>query len=93
MEAFYAASLNPKTSITQGTYNIWRTNNPTKRLNLNAYKLANVCCDIVNRERLTKVELQAIQLKVKQRDENPTPCETDENVTPEERHANKNREN
>ena len=47
----------------------------------------------VNRERLTKLELQAIQLKVKQRDENPTPCETDENVTPKQRHANKNREN
>ena len=30
---------------------------------------------------------------MKQRDEIPTPCETDENVTPEERHANKNREN
>ena len=93
MEAFYAASLNNKTSITQGTYDIWRANNPTKRLNLNGNKLANVRRDIVNRERLTKVELQAIQLKVKQRDENPTPCETDENVTPEERHANKNREN
>lgn len=66
MEAFYAASLNPKTSITQGTYDIWPANNPTKRLNLNASKLANVRRDIVNRERLTKVELQAIQLKVKQ---------------------------
>ena len=54
MEAFYAASLNP---ITQGTYDIWRANNPTKRLNLNASKLANVRRDIVNRERLTKVEL------------------------------------
>ena len=41
MEAFYAASLNPKTSITQGTYDIWRANNPTKRINLNASKLAN----------------------------------------------------
>ena len=39
------------------------------------------------------MELQAIQLKVKQRDENTTPCETDANVTPEERQANKNREN
>ena len=27
MEAFYAATLNPKTSITQGTYDIWRANN------------------------------------------------------------------
>ena len=48
--------------------------------------------DIVNRERLTRVELQAIQLKVKQRDENTTPCEIGADVTPEERHANKNRE-
>ena len=30
---------------------------------------------------------------MKQRNENTTPCETDANVTPEERHANKNREN
>ena len=86
-------SLNPKTSLTQGTYDIWCANNPTKRLNLNANKLANVRRDIINRERLTKVELQAIQLKVKQRDENTTPCETDADVTPEERHSNKNREN
>ena len=71
MEVFYAASLNPKTSITQGTYDIWRSNNLTKRLNLNANKLPNVRRDIVNRERLTKGELQAIQLKVKQRDEIP----------------------
>ena len=85
MEAFYAASLNPKTSITQGTYDIWRANYPTKRLNLNANKLANVRRDIGNRERLTKVQLHAIQLKVKQRDENTTPCETDADVTPEER--------
>ena len=39
------------------------------------------------------MELQAIQLKVKQRDENTTPCETDVDVTPEERFANKNQEN
>ena len=60
---------------------------------MNANKLANVRRDVVNRERLTKVELRAIQLKVKQRDENTTPCETDADVTPEEQHANKNREN
>ena len=92
MEAFYSASLNPETSISQLTYDIWRANNPTKRLNLNANKLANVRRDIINRERLTRVELQAIQLKVKQRDENTTPCEIEADVTPEERHANKNRE-
>ena len=60
---------------------------------MNSSKLANVRRDIVNRERLTRVELQAIQLKVKQRDKNTTPYETDANVTPEQRHANKNREN
>ena len=60
---------------------------------MNANKLANVRRDIFNRKRLSKVELQAIQLKVKQRDENTTPCKTDADVTPEERHANKNREN
>ena len=68
-------------------------NNPTKRLNLNSNKLANVRRDIVNGERLTKVEVQAIQLKVKQRDGNTTSCEGDANVTPEEQHANKNQEN
>ena len=90
MEAFYAASLNPETSITQGTYDIWRAINRTKRLNLNFNKLTNARRDIVNSERLTKMELQAIKLKVKQRDENTTPSETDADITPEERHANKN---
>ena len=39
------------------------------------------------------MELQAIQLKVRQIDENTTPCETDADATPEELHAIKNREN
>lgn len=32
-------------------------------------------------------------MHVKQRDENTRPCETDADITPEERHTNKNREN
>ena len=39
------------------------------------------------------MEVKAIQLKVKQRNENTTPYQTDADVTPEERHANKNQEN
>ena len=42
MEAFYTASLNPKISVIQGTYDIWRASNPTNRMNLDANKLANV---------------------------------------------------
>ena len=91
MEAFYAASLNPKTSTTQGTYDIWRANNPNKRLNLNANKLANVRRDIVNKERLTKLELHAIKLKAKE-NESTTPCERNPNVTPEEQNMNEKQE-
>lgn len=70
MEAFYTAPLNPKTSIPQGTYDILRANNITKRLNLNANKLENFLRDISSSERLTKTELQAIQISVKQKNQN-----------------------
>ena len=71
---------------------LWCANKPTKRLNLNANKLANVCRDSVNRERLTKMKLPAIQLRVKQRYENTTPYMRDANAVPEEQNANKNQE-
>lgn len=79
--AFHTASLNPKTSVTQGTYDIWRNNNPNKRLNLNANKLANVRRDIVNRQVWSE------------RDGITTPFERDANAVPEEQIANKKQQN
>lgn len=93
MEAFYTASLNLKTSITQGTYDILRANNITKRLNLNANKLENFRRDISSSERLTKMELQAIQKSVKQKNQNTTPLTRGTSVAPEKQNANKNQEN
>ena len=90
MEAFYTASLNPNTSVIQGTYDIWRASNPTNRLNLDANKLANVHRDILNKKRLTEMELQAIQAKVIQRDANVIPDERDVNADPEEQNEDKN---
>ena len=93
MEAFYTAPLNPKTSITQGTYDILRANNITKRLNLNANKLENFLRDISSSERLTKMELQAIQISVKQKNQNTKPLTRGTSVAPEKQNANKNQEN
>lgn len=93
MEAFYTAPLNPKTSITQGTYDILRANNITKRLNLNANKLENFLRDISSSERLTKMELQAIQISVKQKNQNTKPLTRGTSVAPEMQNANKNQEN
>ena len=90
---FYTAPLNPKTSITQGTYDILRANNITKRLNLNANKLENFLRDISSSERLTKMELQAIQISVKQKNQNTTPLTRGTSVAPEKQNANKNQEN
>ncbi|KAJ8261873.1 hypothetical protein GJAV_G00159430 [Gymnothorax javanicus] len=93
MGAFYTASLAPKTSVIQGTCDIWRANNLTNRLNLDANKLANIRRDIVNKERLTKMELQAIQGGVKQRDENAKSNERDANADPEEQIEDRTHEN
>ena len=93
MEAFYTASLNPKTSITQGTYDILRANNITKRLNLNANKLENVRRDISSSERLIKMELQATQISVKQKNQNTTPHTRGTSVVLDKQNANKNQEN
>ena len=71
---------------------LWCANNPTKKLNLNVNKLANVRRDIVNRERLTKMKLPAIQLSVMQRVENTTPYTRDANAVPEEQNASNNQE-
>ena len=61
---------------------MWCANNPTKKLSLNVNKLANVSRDMVNRERLTKIKLPAIQLSVKQTVENTTPYTRDANAVP-----------
>ena len=73
---------------------LWCANNPTKKLtgNLNVNKLANVRRDIVNRERLTKMKLPAIQLSVMQRVENTTPYTRDANAVPQEQNKNNNQE-
>ena len=93
MEAFYTASLNPKTSIIQGTYDILRANNITKRLNLDANKLENFRRDISSRERQTEMELQAIQISVKQKNHTTTPHTRGTSVAPEKQNANENQEN
>ena len=88
MEAFY--KLLPL--LLKAPTHLWCVNNPTKKLNLNVNKLANVCRDMVSRERLTKMKLPAIQLSVKQRVENTTPYTRDANAVPEEQNKNNNQE-
>lgn len=72
---------------------ILRANNITKKLNLNANKLENFLRDISSSERLTKMELQAIQISVKQKNQNTTPLTRGTSVAPEKQNANKNQEN
>lgn len=57
MEAFDTGFLNPRTSVIQGTYDVWHANNVTRHLKVDASKLANGRCDIVNEEKPTKMEL------------------------------------
>ena len=52
-------SINCFPLLLKAPTHLWCVNNPTKRLNLNVNKLANVRCDIVHRERLTKMKLPA----------------------------------
>ena len=63
------------------TYDIWRNNNPNKRLNLNASKLANVRRDILNHQVWSE------------RDGITTPYERDANAVPGEQIANKKQQN
>ena len=64
MEAYFKALAKPKASVTTDAYNIWRIQNPTKRPNMDANKLANTRRDIMNKKRLTDMEIQAIKDKV-----------------------------
>ena len=64
IEAYFKALAKPNASVTTDAYNIWRTQNPTKRPNMGANKLANTRRDITNKKRLTDLEIQAIKDKV-----------------------------
>ena len=64
MEAYFKALSKPNASVTTDAYNIWRTQNPNKRPNMDPNKLANTRRDIINKKRLTDMEIQAIKDKV-----------------------------
>ena len=52
---------------TKQTYMLWRTANPTRKLNIDANKLANVRRDIIKKKRLTDAKLENIRRKVRER--------------------------
>lgn len=64
MEAYFKVLAKPNASVTTDAYNIWRFQNPTKRPKMVANKLANTRRDIMNKKRLTNMEIQAIRDKV-----------------------------
>ena len=64
MEAYFKALSKPNASVTTDAYNIWRTQNPNKRPNMDPNKLANTRRDIINKKRVTDMEIQAIKDKV-----------------------------
>ena len=64
IEISFKALAKPKASVTADAYNIWWTQNPTKRPNMDANKLANTRRDNMNKKRLTDMEIQAIKDKV-----------------------------
>ena len=64
MYAFYMSLKKPSESHTETTFSIWRSRNHNVRMNLNGNKLANVRRDIMNKKRLTDVELREIKEKV-----------------------------
>lgn len=64
MEAYFKALAKPNASVTTDAYNIWWTQNPTKRPNMVANKLANTRRDNMDKKRLTDIEIQAIKDKV-----------------------------
>ena len=68
MEVYVTAQMKPSGETnTKQTYMLWRTANPTKRLNIDANKLANVRRDIIKKKRLTDAELESIRRKVRER--------------------------
>ena len=68
MEAYVTAQMKPSGETnTKQTYALWRTANPTSRLNIDANKLANVRRDILKKKRLTDAELENIRRNVRER--------------------------
>ena len=51
MEVYFKALAKPNASVTTDAYNIWRIQNPTKRPNMDANKLANTRRDIMNKKK------------------------------------------
>ena len=64
MYAFYMSLEKPSGSHTENTFSIWRSRNHNVRMNLNRNKFANVQRDIMNKKRLTDIELRETKEKV-----------------------------
>ena len=64
MYAFYMSLQKPAGSHTENNFSIWRSHNHNVRINLNQNKLGNVQRDIINKKRLTDIELREIKEKV-----------------------------
>ena len=68
MEAYVTVQMKPSGETnTKQTYVLWRTANPTRRLNIDANKLANVRRDISKKKILTDAELENIRRNVRER--------------------------
>ena len=61
MYAFYMFLRKPAGSHTENTFSIWRSRNRNIGINLNGNKLENVQIDIMNKKRLTDIELREIK--------------------------------
>ena len=64
MYAFYMFLEKRAGSHTENTFSIWRSRNHNVRMNLNRNKFANVQRDIMNKKRLTDIELRETKEKV-----------------------------
>ena len=62
--AFYMSLEKPTGSHIENTFSIWRSPNHNVRMNINGKKLANVRRNIMNKTRLTDIELREIKEKV-----------------------------
>ena len=91
MTAFYQARKEPKDNITKQTYELWRQNIKVGEYTsyIDAKRLANVRRDIMKNNRLTAVEIEEINMKIKQpinaEQQNPDDARVMlENLTPEQ---------
>ena len=91
MTAFYQARKEPKDNITKQTYELWRQNIKVGEYTsyIDAKRLANVRRDIMKNNRLTAVEIEEINMKIKQpinaEQQNPDDAGVMlENLTPEQ---------